>query len=389
MLLYLQTLCRMCHENKVYMLAFECFEERWRFPKAYHLFYDHFFKAAVGEKKWKESLEDNKPFGNSNTEAFALMLLKNNYHAWMAQAYSVFEFENQYDIERKERKRKEDDDGYQSSVERTKKSILDEVLPNFEYCLIPKDLVGTQNQQEQSKRNDESEERDENDDDALTSTSSNDGGDDEDKEDGAHGQYLCLDYDSSWVIITPDGDPGMYLNAMSFNKGCLELARQKISDSDLEDYASAVASLQRLDTNVSEVGERNTASGQTAKRRRNSRAALLLIDEPIDDAAVDAIREGRGTTPLIRKRRKILKELKCFTKKGNVHNVKQRGWSCRGYNYHADLTKQILRDEEADKPFVDLYRKLTLKIETIKAEINQPHKKEKILPDRNEVWQLV
>jgi len=118
------------------MLAFECFEERWEFPKAYHLFYYLFYKAAVGDKRWKASLEENKPFGNSNTEAFALMLLKNNYHAWMARASTEFNFENQYEIEREERKHRADDDDYESSVESTKKSILDVFLPNFEYYLI-------------------------------------------------------------------------------------------------------------------------------------------------------------------------------------------------------------------------------------------------------------
>jgi len=163
------------------------------------------------------------------------------------------------------------------------------------------------------------------------------------------------------------------------------LAREKISNEDLEEYATGIASLQRLDTTVEED---NTAISPAMQLRHNKTAALLLMDEDIDGDLVDALREQRTTTPLQRKRRQILKELKRFTKKGNVRNVKQRGWSCQGYQYHAELTKKILQDEDKHRPFVELYRKLSLVLEDIAAEKSQQNKKEKFLPDRNEVWQL-
>jgi len=69
--------------------------------------------------------------------------------------------------------------------------------------------------------------------------------------------------------------------------------------------------------------------------------------------------------------------------------VKQRGWTSEGLHYHAELTKKILEEEERDKPFVELYRTLTLLVASKMDEINQPNKKpDNLVPDRDEVWQL-
>jgi len=187
---------------KVYMLAFECFEQRWKFPKAYHLFYDQFFKAAMGDKKWKENLEDGKPFGNSNTEAFALMCLKNNYHAWMAQANSEFDFENQYQLEIDERKRQEQqeragEDDIDSDDGCTRRSILDEILPNIQYCRIL--------QQPNEEEDDE---------------------------------QRTASY--AWTIVTPESDLDLYKKAEQECEGNLAQARLRIKDSDLQDYLQGV-----------------------------------------------------------------------------------------------------------------------------------------------------
>ena len=56
----------------------------FRTPKAYYIFYEYFYKAAVGDKIWKQCLLNGEDrIGNGNTEAFALLLLINNYKAWM------------------------------------------------------------------------------------------------------------------------------------------------------------------------------------------------------------------------------------------------------------------------------------------------------------------
>ena len=74
-------LCRICVTNNVLMPAYECFEMRLRFPKAYKVFYEYFYKSVVGESNWADALESKSEFGNFNTEAFTHMMLKNNYTA--------------------------------------------------------------------------------------------------------------------------------------------------------------------------------------------------------------------------------------------------------------------------------------------------------------------
>jgi hypothetical protein len=53
-------------------------------PKAYCIFYMHFYTAAVGDERWKDCLSKEEGRIGSNTmEAFALLVLVNNYKAWL------------------------------------------------------------------------------------------------------------------------------------------------------------------------------------------------------------------------------------------------------------------------------------------------------------------
>ena len=53
-------------------------------PKAYYVFYEYFYKAAVGESWWKDCMKKiDGRIGNDTTEAFALLLFANNYKAWL------------------------------------------------------------------------------------------------------------------------------------------------------------------------------------------------------------------------------------------------------------------------------------------------------------------
>jgi len=86
------------------------FEERLSNPTNYYIFYDYFLRAAVGDKAWKqvagvmqserhkkarlsgasddsnESLSGSqKRMSSSLDEAFALIMLKNNYFAWLLE----------------------------------------------------------------------------------------------------------------------------------------------------------------------------------------------------------------------------------------------------------------------------------------------------------------
>jgi len=66
------------------MLSLESIERRLEDPKAYYVFYEFFYKAAVGESRWKECMSnDEARIGNNTTEAFALLLFANNYKAWL------------------------------------------------------------------------------------------------------------------------------------------------------------------------------------------------------------------------------------------------------------------------------------------------------------------
>ena len=71
------------------MPSIESFQKRLDNPKVYYIFYDYFFKAVMGEKRWKRDLEQNNRLGTSVAEAFAHALIKNNYFAWLFEYKSA------------------------------------------------------------------------------------------------------------------------------------------------------------------------------------------------------------------------------------------------------------------------------------------------------------
>jgi hypothetical protein len=62
----------------------ESLKRKWEEPKAHCIFYMCFYTAAVGDVRWKVcvSTEDGR-IGSSTMEAFALLVLENNYKAWL------------------------------------------------------------------------------------------------------------------------------------------------------------------------------------------------------------------------------------------------------------------------------------------------------------------
>ena len=57
---------------------------RWKDPKAHCMFYMHFYTAAIGESRWRECLaNESERIGSNTMEAFALLVLVNNYKAWL------------------------------------------------------------------------------------------------------------------------------------------------------------------------------------------------------------------------------------------------------------------------------------------------------------------
>jgi hypothetical protein len=64
--------------------SIESLGRRLKDPKAYFIFYMYFYTAVVGEADWKKCMTKKEGRIGSNTmEAFALLVLVNNYKAWL------------------------------------------------------------------------------------------------------------------------------------------------------------------------------------------------------------------------------------------------------------------------------------------------------------------
>ncbi len=91
-------------------------------PKAYFIFYMYFYTAAVGEVRWKEFLSKKEGRIGSNTmEAFALLVLVNNYKAWLYE-----EKKNQTNLWTE----------YDSPPSYGKASIVDKILDGVQFNLV-------------------------------------------------------------------------------------------------------------------------------------------------------------------------------------------------------------------------------------------------------------
>jgi hypothetical protein len=77
-------MCRLCVDHKCVLPSIESLKRRWKDPKAYCIFYMNFYTAVVGETRWKECLsKEDTRIGSNTMEAFALLVLVNNYKAWL------------------------------------------------------------------------------------------------------------------------------------------------------------------------------------------------------------------------------------------------------------------------------------------------------------------
>jgi hypothetical protein len=97
----MEDLCQLCFVKKLVFPSWESFEQRLDNPNVYYVFYEYFLRAAVGDDEWKfqakmkgnSAIDSDGRFNrmtSSLTEAFALVVLKNNYFAWLLEALQQY-----------------------------------------------------------------------------------------------------------------------------------------------------------------------------------------------------------------------------------------------------------------------------------------------------------
>ena len=110
-------LCKLCATENCVIPSLEAFEEGIDLPLVYMIFYEYFFKSSVGDSAWKkaclEAKDPTEPLAAAQEEAFAMILLRNNYFAWLWEAKMEFKdlLITEYDT-KKEREFKYEDVGY-------------------------------------------------------------------------------------------------------------------------------------------------------------------------------------------------------------------------------------------------------------------------------------
>ena len=89
-ILLLTELCSLCVNKYVVFPSLEAFEEGVRLPAVYMIFHDYFLKSSIGDASWKEACLDaadpTDPIAPPQGQAFAMLLLRNNYFAWLWEA---------------------------------------------------------------------------------------------------------------------------------------------------------------------------------------------------------------------------------------------------------------------------------------------------------------
>lgn len=108
-------LCDQCAEENLVFPSLEAFESGIACPPVHVIFYDWFLKSSVGDSAWKRAIyakDPLEPMSPIQGEAFAMILLKNNYFAWLSDAKMRLKelLVTEYDT-KKEKQNKVDDAG--------------------------------------------------------------------------------------------------------------------------------------------------------------------------------------------------------------------------------------------------------------------------------------
>jgi hypothetical protein len=76
-------MCSECKIDRSILPWIESFQMRLKLPKVNFIFYEHFFKAVLGDGIWKQCFTENKRLGTNVSEAFAHAIIENKYFAWL------------------------------------------------------------------------------------------------------------------------------------------------------------------------------------------------------------------------------------------------------------------------------------------------------------------
>jgi hypothetical protein len=102
LLISLSDMCKLCMRFALVLPSCECFNKRLDDPNSYFVFHKYFVRAVIGDEEWKKSYRSGREShtGGDSTittqyrdqlcspldEAFALIMLQNNYFSWLLEA---------------------------------------------------------------------------------------------------------------------------------------------------------------------------------------------------------------------------------------------------------------------------------------------------------------
>jgi hypothetical protein len=91
-----------CHEKKLVVPALESLTAGPKYPKSHMVFYEICLKSVVGGAVWRKSLKSSYEgpggFGTPTDYAFAILILENNYEAWMRKGKdTMLDFTTEYE----------------------------------------------------------------------------------------------------------------------------------------------------------------------------------------------------------------------------------------------------------------------------------------------------
>lgn len=131
-------MCRICRENDSYLPSLESLLSGLECLSLYYIFYTYFLKCVIGNDKWKKIVREwdgTQPFVSAQTEAFAMVMLKNNYTAWVEIAKAHGGVVTEYEIAH------EKEPSHKQHVVRVllRNTIIDVGSDNeeYDYVLIP------------------------------------------------------------------------------------------------------------------------------------------------------------------------------------------------------------------------------------------------------------